>query len=54
VFEDLLYDLLILDEGTDAHLPVAPRAGKGVYFVNLLDEFAEADKPWPSLPVLFE
>jgi len=29
VLEDLLYDVLILDEGKDAHLPVAPRADEG-------------------------
>ena len=29
VLDDLLYDVLILDEGKDAHLPVAPPAGEG-------------------------
>ena len=32
VLEDLFHDVLVLDEGDDAHLPVALGAGEGVHF----------------------
>jgi hypothetical protein len=45
VLEDLFYDFPALDEGKDAHLALASRAGKGVYLVYFLD------KPRPVLAV---
>jgi hypothetical protein len=47
VFKDLFYGVLILDEGDDAHLPVALGASEGVYLVDFLD------KPCPVLEVPF-
>jgi len=47
VLEDLFYDVLILDEGKDAHLALASRAGKGVHLIDLLY------KPRPVLAVSY-
>ncbi|MCX6575222.1 MAG: hypothetical protein NTV82_02385, partial [Candidatus Aminicenantes bacterium] len=38
VLEDPFYDLLVLDESNDAHFALASLAGKGIHFINLLDQ----------------
>ena len=61
MLEDLFYCFLILDEGNDAHWPVAPGADEGVYLPGSSPGQApifrisppDAGKPCPVLAVLF-
>jgi hypothetical protein len=47
MLEDLFDEVLVLDEGNDAHRLVAPWAGEEVHFIDLLYQ------PCPVLVVRF-